>query len=133
MKAKAKSLLKILITLAILLVSVYYSLKGVKLNELWHSIMNVNYWWIVVTIPVILLSHWLRALRWRTLLKPVKEPESLRNLFSAVMIGYAVNNITPRGGELLRPLTYSKREKVPLSTVVATVFVERFLDVLSLL
>lgn len=133
MKSKAKSLLKILITIAILVVSVYYSLKGVNLGDLWKSILNVNYWWVVATIPVILLSHWLRALRWRTLLKPVKEPDSLQNLFSAVMIGYAVNNITPRGGELLRPLTYSKREKVPMSTVVATVLVERFLDVLSLL
>jgi uncharacterized protein (TIRG00374 family) len=133
MKAKAKSLLKIIITLAILVVSVVYSLKGVNLADLWKSILNVNYWWVIITIPVILLSHWLRALRWRTLLKPVKEPESIKNLFSAVMIGYAVNNITPRGGELLRPLTYSKREKVPMSTVVATVLVERFLDVLSLL
>lgn len=133
MKAKAKSLLKIIITIALVVGSVYYSLHNVDLGKLWQSILKANYWWVLAVIPVILLSHWLRALRWRTLLKPVKEPESMQNLFSAVMIGYAVNNITPRGGELLRPLTYSKREKVPLSTVVATVLVERFLDVLSLL
>ncbi|MES2764687.1 MAG: lysylphosphatidylglycerol synthase transmembrane domain-containing protein [Bacteroidota bacterium] len=133
MKSKAKSLLKIIITIVLVVGSVYYSLHNVDLGKLWHSILKANYWWAVAAVPVILLSHWLRALRWRTLLKPVKEPESMQNLFSAVMIGYAVNNITPRGGELIRPLTYSKREKVPLGTVMATVLVERFIDVLSLL
>src|SRR6185436_19894032 len=40
--------------------------------------------------------------------------------------------ILGRGGELVRPVWLTKRERVPLSASVATILVERFLDSLML-
>ena len=85
------------------------------------------------SIPVAMLSHWVRAIRWKIFLKPITTAKSNINLFSAVMVGYVINNIIPRGGEFVRPFVYARREKVSKSAVFATIIVERVIDVLFLL
>lgn len=121
-----KHLLRIIITLAIVIGSSLIALKNIDIGKLWSTLINANYEWVLLSLPVMIFSHWLRALRWKTMLSPVVERPSLLNMFSAVMIGYAVNNVIPKGGELLRPIIYSRRDKVPLSTVMASMIVERF-------
>jgi uncharacterized protein (TIRG00374 family) len=49
------------------------------------------------------------------------------------MIGYLVNNFIPSGGEIARPYALGKLENIPVSSSLATVIVERVLDVLTLL
>ena len=49
------------------------------------------------------------------------------------MVGYAVNNVTPRGGEFVRPYVLARREKISKSAVFATILVERFVDIIFLL
>jgi uncharacterized protein (TIRG00374 family) len=67
------------------------------------------------------------------MLLPIKKVHSVWDLFSAVMIGYAVNNVLPRGGELLRPYVYSRREKISFSSTFATIIVERVIDLFYLM
>jgi len=55
------------------------------------------------------------------------------NLFSAVMVGYAINNVTPRGGELVRPYILARREKISKSAVFGTIIVERVIDIIFLM
>jgi uncharacterized protein (TIRG00374 family) len=126
MAKKKQQFLRIGISTLLVLGCTWFVLKGVDLSRLWDTLAGANYWWAVASIPIMIFSHWLRALRWRTMLEPVIEKPSVWNMFSAVMIGYAVNNVIPKGGELLRPVVYSRREKVPLSTVLASIIVERF-------
>ena len=126
MKSTFKHIFRIVITMAIVIGSSYLALQNINLDILFSTLLNAKYEWVLLSIPVMLISHWLRALRWRTMLSPVVEKPSLLNMFSAVMIGYAVNNVIPKGGELLRPIIYSRRDKVPLSTVMASMIVERF-------
>ncbi len=125
--------INIFVSLILLVLLVYLSLKGLDLPTLGKHIISANYWWVLLSVPVGLLSHWARALRWRTMLKPISNPRSVWNLFSAVMAGYAVNNIIPRGGELLRPYYYSRREKISFTMTFASIVVERFIDLISLL
>jgi len=94
---------------------------------------RANYWWMSAYLVCLLLSHVLRAWRWRYLLDPVKPHIGLRNLFSGVMIGYFFNNILPRAGELARPYAIGKLESVPKSFALGTIVVERIIDVLTFL
>ncbi|MFM8840317.1 MAG: lysylphosphatidylglycerol synthase transmembrane domain-containing protein [bacterium] len=126
MNISLKHIVRIAITLAIVIGSSYIALRNINLDILFSTLLNARYEWVLLSIPVMLVSHWLRALRWKTMLSPVVEKPSLLNMFSAVMIGYAVNNVIPKGGELMRPILYSRRDKVPLSTVMASMIVERF-------
>ncbi|MEJ5286632.1 MAG: hypothetical protein CH6_1859 [Candidatus Kapaibacterium sp.] len=135
-KLKGKQIGRIInysLSIILLILLVYFSLKGLNLASLGKYIVSANYLWVLLSIPVGLASHWARAIRWKTMLKPIANPKSTWNLFSAVMAGYAVNNIVPRGGELLRPYYYSKREKISFTMTFATIVVERFLDLISLL
>ncbi|HTP79583.1 MAG TPA: lysylphosphatidylglycerol synthase transmembrane domain-containing protein [Bacteroidota bacterium] len=109
----------------------YATFRGTNFSDLWESIKGVRYIWVIAVIPVTILSHWLRAVRWSYLLAPVKTSFRTRNLFSAVMIGYAVNNILPRVGELVRPMVLGRLENVSKSSALATVVVERILDFLT--
>jgi len=127
MTQKTKSTLRISISIVLVVGSLYYAQNGIDLSALMVSLKRANYWWILATVPVVLFSHWLRAFRWKTMLKPTIKHAKLSNLFSAVMVGYAVNNVLPKGGEFLRPLIFSRREKISFSMVMATIVLERFI------
>lgn len=128
-----KKILQFLFSTLVLVGSLYFALRGINFDELIDALLSANYWWIAATLPVVALSHFLRAFRWKTLLGPIKRDVSVINAFSAVMMGYLLNNLIPRAGELIRPYLFSKRENLKMSTTLATVFVERVIDVLSLL
>ncbi len=132
---KKKQYLGMLLAIVLVVASFYYATKDIDLAKLWSIIIHADYLWVILSIPVMLLSHWVRAMRWQTMLQPIVKNSHLWNLFSAVMAGYAVNNVSPipRGGEFVRPYIFARREKVSFTSVFATIIVERFVDVLVLL
>ncbi len=133
MKDKLKTIAKYIFTIALIVVSGYLSIKDIALEDIINALANANYLWVILSIPIILLAHWLRAMRWKTMLKPLIQKTSTYRLFKAVMIGYAANSVTPRGGELLRPYVYAREEGISFSSCFGTIVVERFLDLLTLL
>jgi uncharacterized protein (TIRG00374 family) len=82
---------------------------------------------------LLLTSHFLRSWRWRYLLEPIKPAIGFRNLFSGVMVGYFINNILPRAGELVRPYMIGKLESVSRSAALGTIVVERMMDTATFL
>ncbi len=81
---------------------------------------------------IMFLSHGVRALRWRIVLRPLKRHTSLWLAFKATIAGYAMNNLIPRSGELVRPYMMARGENIPMAGTLATVVVERLADVLAL-
>ncbi|MDW8467216.1 MAG: lysylphosphatidylglycerol synthase transmembrane domain-containing protein [Chloroherpetonaceae bacterium] len=82
------------------------------LEKLWQMITGANYSWLTVTVAIMVLSHIIRAWRWGVLLSTVKEKMSLLNLFYATMIGYAVNMVLPRVGEVTKSVNLARQEKL---------------------
>ncbi len=128
---KLRSLLRTSVSILITGVFLYLAFRSADVGALWNTLLQANIVWVLMLIPVGVLSHWVRTVRWRYLLAPLKKEMSLRNLFSAVMIGYAVNNLLPRVGELVRPLVVGKLEDVSRSAALGTVIIERVLDFLT--
>jgi uncharacterized protein (TIRG00374 family) len=87
----------------------------------------------LVVCVLTILGFWVRAVRWRYFIEtPARLPQD--SLFSATMIGFMANNVLPfRLGEFVRPWALSRREKLPKSMLLATVVVERAIDMLTLL
>lgn len=133
MSEKTKKIWKYIFTTVVVIVSIYLALGKINIPKLVNELKSINWFWALIPIPIMILSHYIRAIRWRTILRPISNVSSIKNLFSAVMIGYFFNNILPRGGEFIRPYIYAKREKVSFSMVFATIILERLLDVLTLL
>ncbi len=107
--------------------------RNTSLSDLYESMSNANYLWLLLMFACLLLSHLLRALRWRYLLNPIKPNVGLRNLFAGVMVGYMMNSILPRAGEIVRPYTIGKLESIPKSAAFGTIVVERLIDILTFL
>lgn len=130
--AKARTILKYSISLILLVISIYFTVDGIDFGKLYSAILDIDYFWVIVPLPIVVLSHLMRAIRWKLLLSPFHKSDSVLNLFSATMVGYLFNNVSPRGGELVRPYIYSKREKISYSSTFATILVERILDLITL-
>lgn len=114
-------------------VCLFMVFRKVDWNALWASLASLNYAYVVGAIAVFLTTFTIRTLRWQALLNPAKEIP-FKRLFSVIFIGYMANNVLPaRLGELVRAYVLSKKEGVRKSTTIATIFIERIFDGLSLL
>jgi len=94
---------------------------------------DVNYFWIVVSLFIGLLSHISRTIRWNLLIEPLGRKPRLLNTFLAVMVGYLMNLALPRMGEISRCGVIARYEKISFTKLVGTVVLERLIDVLMLL
>jgi glycosyltransferase 2 family protein len=128
-----KNFLKYALSAVIMIAFLYWAFRGTDFPALVVSFRSVNYWWMPVMIFCLLLSNFFRAWRWRYLLDPIKSGLSLGSLFSGVMIGYFVNNLIPRAGEIVRPFVVARKHQIPTSAVLGTVATERLLDMMTLL
>ena len=111
----------------------YLAGRKVDFSLMWEAFTRVNYWFVLLAIPVVFLSHVLRALRWRYLMDPIKSLD-VAGLFSALLIGYMANILMPAHlGELVRAYVLGKKRGVSASSTFATIVVERIIDVFALL
>src|SRR6185312_4466283 len=114
---------------------VWLSLKGMDKKswaQLKEALDQANYWLLIPVLLLLLLSHWLRALRWRQLIEPMGYEPSKVNCFLGVMIGYFVNLGAPRLGEVVKCTILARYEKVPADKLVGTIVAARAFDVVCL-
>ena len=126
-------LLQLLLALIVLVGVSWFLLHSIDLEVTANIISNVSLLPLFIAVPMVILSHVVRAIRWRRLLTHTKEQIGLGTSFIAVMIGYAANTIIPRSGELLRPLVVSRRSSLSYTALLSSVVLERVIDVISLL
>ena len=85
---------------------------------------------MVALVAVSLMSLYVRAQRWRVLLRPVGDIE-LYPALSATAIGFGASSVLPfRLGELLRPALLGRRAGVGMSAALSSVVLERLFDML---
>jgi len=128
---KPKSpILKQIATILIAAVFLYFAFRGANFSQIWNYSKSIDFMFFALVCVIGVISHLLRAIRWVVLLRPVSDkPVSLWNSFCAVLIGYAVNVVIPRGGEVARLVSISKSENIPWAAVLPTMFIDRLLDI----
>jgi uncharacterized protein (TIRG00374 family) len=108
--------------------------RKLDLHELVTALRHIDYNYLAPALVLSLLTYYLRALRWRYLLAPIKKNTSMAHLLSATLIGYMGNNLLPaRLGELARAYALGKKENIPFSSVFATLAMDRLIDGLTVL
>ncbi|WP_340114576.1 lysylphosphatidylglycerol synthase transmembrane domain-containing protein [Maribellus mangrovi] len=132
-----KTVLKILQFLAFFAVGAFIFWLIYKDQDIEHikSVLknNVNYWWVVLSLFLGLLSHISRTLRWGLMIEPVSHKPRFINTFLAVMVGYLMNLALPRMGEVSRCGVLARYEKISFTKLLGTVVAERLVDMISLL
>jgi len=94
---------------------------------------DVNYFWVVVSLVIGLISHISRTLRWGLMIEPISHKPRFANTFMAVMIGSLMNMAFPRMGEISRCGVLARHEKISFTKLFGTVVAERLIDMISLL
>jgi uncharacterized protein (TIRG00374 family) len=101
-------------------------------EKLRHAFSDVNYAWILASLPVYYLALWIRTIRWQYLLRSVRKVSAIR-LYPVVIIGLMANNLIPaRAGELARAYVLGQREKISKTTSLGTIAVDRLFDGITL-
>jgi len=129
----AFSIFKYSITLGIAAFLLWYVYRDLSFDELLKQFDDINYDWIVFSIVLALLSHYLRAYRWNILLEPLGYKLKTNRTFIAVMVGYFANNLVPRLGEVTRCGILKKNDGVAITSAFGSVVAERALDLLTLI
>ena len=115
-------------------VCVWWSMRGVPLDEVFAAMARADLLLLVVlSVPAYIGAVWFRALRWRHLTNPVAVmPRGI--LYTATSVGFMVNNLFPlRIGEVVRAWVLARDQKVSASSILGTVFLERVLDIMCIL
>src|SRR5580704_15102344 len=118
------------IAFAILAALVYLQFRTWR-NFDWARLFQYGLDWrhIVHAIVYIYLSYFLRALRWKIFLRPVRKDASILGLVPPTMIGFTGLALLGRAGELIRPYLIARRNNLPFASQVAVWAVERIFDV----
>lgn len=136
MNKKLKSILQLVIFTAIGAGLVWLSIHNIPDEEMEttkQSFKNADYFVVTLSAIISILAHVVRAWRWNSMLQPLGHSITFKNSFAAVMIGYVVNFVIPRGGELSRCGVAARYEKVPFPAALGTVITERIIDTLLFL
>ncbi len=115
---------------------VWWSVKDIdneKMGEIKLALKNARFYLIGPVFIILLLSHYVRALRWRLLMEPMGYKPDRANTFFVVLVGYLANQAFPRLGEVLKCTLLARYEKIPADKLVGTIILERLIDAVSLL
>ncbi len=124
-----KKSLKIGSTLAIAGLFLWLAFRNVAFSEVWEYTQRISFSWVLPFALVAVISHYLRAERWRLLIEHDKKDLDRFTLFSGVMAGYMLNLVFPRLGEVTRPVYVAKREELSSSKLIGTIVLERAIDI----
>lgn len=127
-----RSILNFILSVALAAAFLYFAFLNVDFSDVWFHVTHANLFWGFVFATLVIFGHFLRALRWKYILHSVKPDTKLKNLFGSLMVGYGVNSVTPKLGELTRAALMGRWESISRSSMFGTVILERVIDIISL-
>ena len=133
-KSKWKDIIRMIVFLGIGFFFIYWFLLKLDPQQkaaIWQSFLKADYLWVLACVACSLLSHLMRALRWRLLFNPIGLHPGLNNTFGSVVIAYLGNLAFPRAGEVMRCATLRTSENIPMEKSLGTVVTERIIDLLA--
>lgn len=129
-----KRALNVLLSLSVAALFIWLASRNVDPEEFSRQFSKVSFYWLPLFAGTLLFSHYLRAERWRLLLREEARPNISRStLFAGVMFGYFMNSLVPRLGEVSRPVYVAKKEGLSSGNLLGTIVMERLVDVCSML
>lgn len=125
-----KRLLKIGLALSLGALFMWLAFRNVRLQEVLEYSKRIQFGWVIPFAISALCSHVFRAERWRLLIEHDKKELDRVTLISGVLVGYLMNIVGPRLGEVSRPVYVAKKEGLSSSKLMGTIVLERIIDVI---
>jgi uncharacterized protein (TIRG00374 family) len=116
--------------LGVSLACLYLATRGTNWSEVGAAVANAHPGWVLAILAASVFSYYVRAQRWRVLLRPVGQVP-LYPAMSATAIGFGATMVLPlRLGEVIRPALLARNTGVPVSAALSSVVLERLFDML---
>lgn len=101
--------------------------------EVWVEVRRARVDLLLASFGAVVLTYVIRAWRWQYLLNPIG-PTRFRVAFRTTVIGFAALGVLPaRAGDVLRPYLLARQEGLSVSATIATILLERVLDLMAVL
>ena len=122
------------VLVSVLAIALFWWFLGhANLADVWVQVRRARLDLLLAGFGMVVLSYVVRAYRWQYLLDPIG-PTRFRTVFRTTVIGFAALGVLPaRAGDLLRPYLLAKREGLSMSATLATIVMERVLDLITVL
>lgn len=97
------------------------------------SFAEANYATLPVLLILLIIFYWIKAIRWKLLLSPLKQFRTAE-IVPPMMIGFMGNNVLPfHLGELIRVYVLSRDQQLSKTAVLSSVVLERIFDIVAIL
>lgn len=139
MNSKIKTVLQYVVMLLLTGGLLWFSLRSLQVGEgenkaefIWKAWEKSDKGYMLLMALAVMISHLIRAERWRLVLTSTGNHIGFASSFLSVMVGYLINLVIPRGGEVSRCYNLYRLENTPVEVSFGTVVVERIIDVICL-
>lgn len=130
MRKHARTLLGVVFSAA----AVFAIVRNVSLAEVARATAGAEKTLILAGVVALVLGYAIRSFRWWRMLRLGNPAVSLGTTTRVLMAGFAANNVLPlRAGDVLRGFGFRSALSISSAFVVATLVLERLLDLFSLL
>ena len=131
MDKKHKTIIQVVIGIAVSIICLYFAFRGINIKESFEIVKNINVAYFIISLILSVVIIALRGLRWECFI-PLKKPIKKRTIVMATYIGFMANNILPaKLGEVARAYILGIKENVSKSALIASVVTERLFDVIT--
>ena len=130
MKNVVRNTLGVIFSVALLA----WALHNVEFALVVEHLRQSNVWLFALAVILGTAIFPVRAWRWRIILDPVAHHLPFGPLWRATAIGFGINNVTPRVGEIARAYALTREApRVSFSASFASLAVDRLFDALAIL
>ncbi|MBR3884556.1 MAG: flippase-like domain-containing protein [Bacteroidaceae bacterium] len=128
MKKILNNIIKTLLPLLLGAFILIWLYRDFDFSKLLEGLKEMNWWWFLLSIVFIVLSHAIRGWRWKLALSPLGYNPHSTTCVDSIFIAYGANLVIPRIGEVSRCAVLDRYEKVPFVHSLGTVVSERIID-----
>lgn len=112
----------------------WWMYRGTNWSDFGHYVLHeMNWWWMLLSLPFGILPQMARAWRWKMALEPLGEHPRRTSCTDAIFMSYAASLVIPRVGEVTRCGTLKTSDGVSFTKSLGTVVTERLVDSLLML
>lgn len=121
-----------LVPLGLTVLLVAYMFRKVNFADMMRILgQGVDYWWILLAMGLSVVSHMVRASRWRMQLRALGIDAPYMALCCSIFGTYALNLVFPRLGEVWRCTYISRREHASFTKVLGSMVADRLSDTIT--
>ncbi len=133
MKRATKRALTWIISLGLTVVLLYFFLHKANFSDVARETENASLSFLGLAVLLEVVSIVIRAYRWGVMLRSVKKGIPMAPLLKATVVSFTMTGLIPgRLGEVGKPYLLSVWQKLPFGSLLASVVLERGMDLVAL-